>query len=73
MSNNQNQSITVPKIMAMKTIIYRYNLNEILSFIPGANLEKPKQTQKGRGRGASRDYEKGQVTSPSGRGTPLGA
>ena len=70
MSNDQNQSITVQKIT---TIIYRYNLNGIWCFIPGDNLEKPKQTQKGRGRGALRDYEKGQVTSSSGKGSSLGA
>ena len=72
MSNDQNQNITAQKTITMKTIIYRYNLNGIWSFIPGANLEKPKQIQKGRGRGTSRDYGKGQVTSPSGRGSPLG-
>ena len=67
-----DQSITGQKIITMKTIIYRYNVNGIWSFIPDDNLGKPKQTQKGRGRGASRGHEKGQVTSPSGRGTPLG-
>ena len=73
MSNDQNQSITVQKITNMETIIYRYNLNGIWYFIPGDNLETPKQTQKGRGRGASGDYEKGQVTSPSSKGSSLGA
>ena len=48
-------------------------MRNISSFISGGDFNKHKrQDQKGRGRGASRDHAKGQVTSTTGRGKPSG-